>query len=336
MAALGEFDRIALKLAPLAAEYDGALGLGDDAALLEPLPNGRERVVSTDTIVAGVHFFSEDPPESVAKKVLRMNLSDCAGMGAVPDLYTLNLCLPTAIGGLDADAWIDGFTKGLAEDQLTFGVTLIGGDSISTPGPAVITVTIFGHVPEGKALLRARAQAGDDVWVSGTLGDAALGLSLREKQFPELPATHRDHLQRRYLVPEPRTTLGPALAGIAHAALDVSDGLIQDLGHIARESSVRIRLFQDRIPVSEAARALEPSRSDWLELIVTGGDDYELAFTAPPSSAADIEAIGLKVGVPVMRIGTVLATDASEGAGVVLLAPNGDTVSLRRTGWRHA
>ncbi len=336
MAKLGEFDRIAQKLAPLTVGYDGALGLTDDAAFLEPAPSGWDVVVSTDTVVAGVHFFADDPAETVAKKALRMNLSDCAGMGATPAHYTLNLCLPESIGGVDADTWIDGFTHGLAEDQQGFDVVLIGGDSVSTSGPAVITVTIFGHVPTGKALLRSAAQPGDDIWVSGTLGDASLGLLLRRDPALPVPDSARQHLADRYLLPQPRTALGRELAGLAHAALDVSDGLIQDLGHIATASAAQLRVERDAIPVSPAARSLETVCEDWIERVVAGGDDYEIAFTAPADVAGDIRRAAEGQGVLVTRIGTVCETSENWGGGVVLLDPNGDTVPLGRTGWRHA
>jgi thiamine-monophosphate kinase len=222
---LGEFGRIREFFAPLAGP--GGLGLTDDAALLDCAP-GQQLVVTVDQAVEGVHFLPGDPPEAVAKKLLRRNLSDLAAMGATPRHYLVTSALPKSL----ADDWVRRFAEGLGEDQKRYGVTLLGGDSTSTPGPASLTLTAIGETEAGKEIRRAGARPGDRVWVTGTIGDAFLGLRVLRGEYPSLAAEHRAALAARFQLPEPRVELGPRLAGVAHAMIDVSDGLVADLVHI--------------------------------------------------------------------------------------------------------
>ncbi len=315
-AALDEFGRIARFFAPLAAGFPGALGLTDDAALIAP-GEGRDLVVTTDALVADVHFRTKDPPDLVARKALRVNLSDLAAMGAVPLCYTLATVLPDACD----EAWLAGFVRGLAADQAEFGIALAGGDSVRTPGPATLSLTAMGTVERGRALRRSGAKPGDRVYVSGTVGDGALGLAvLAGRVADDADGT----LAGRYLLPQPRLGLGRALIGRATAALDVSDGLVADLGHIAATSGVRIVVEAGRVPLSPAARSALASDPGLIQTILTGGDDYELAFTSPEALP---EAIA---GVPVACIGRVEA-----GAGVAVLDRQGRPVTLPAGGYQH-
>src|SRR5580693_9391108 len=218
---LGEFERIRRFFAPLAGP--GGLGLVDDAALVDCTP-GRRLVITADAIVAGVHYLPEDPPDLVARKLLRVNLSDLAAMGAQPLHYVLTTALPTELGR----EWLARFAEGLREDQDRFGIDLLGGDSVGTAGPAVLSMTAIGEVAAGREIRRSGAEPGDLIWVSGTIGDAFLGLGVLRGGHSQLAQEHRDYLIRRFQVPDPRTVLGPLLSGIVHAMIDVSDGLLAD------------------------------------------------------------------------------------------------------------
>jgi len=310
-----EFTRIAKHFAPLAAT--GGLGLTDDAAVITPPPN-RDLVITADAMVAGVHFLPSEAPESVARKLLRVNLSDIAAMGAEPLYYLLTVSVPRDV----PEAWFKGFARGLAADQARYGVSLLGGDSTSTPGPVTVSVTMFGHVAPGAALRRSGAKAGDDLWVTGVVGDGVLGLwALRgERNDPD------GSLANRYRFPEPR--LGLALAGVAHAAMDISDGLIQDAGHMARASGVRLVIELANVPLSPAGRT---EGADFVASGVAGGDDYELLLAVPPSNAAALQATARAVGVDVTRIGKF-----SAGPGdVSAVDMAGQPIELGRGGWSH-
>jgi thiamine-monophosphate kinase len=316
---LGEFELIDRLLKPLAAGYPGALGLTDDAALVR-VPQGSELVIAKDGIVAGVHFLEDDPPELIAGKLLRVNLSDLAAMGATPLGYLTVLARPPGL----TDAWLRRFANGLATDQKRFGLHLLGGDTVSTPGPLTLTLTILGTVPEGQALRRSGARPGDEVWVSGTLGDAAMGLRvLRGLALPEDEALQ---LSDRYRTPQPRLELGRALLGLATAAMDVSDGLAADLGHIAATSRVAAVIEIERLPLSAAVRGCPGAR----EAALTGGDDYELLFTAPPTAAPRLEDLARSLRLPLTRIGRI-----EGGAGVRVLDRAGAPIELSKLGWRH-
>ena len=315
----GEFAFIDRLLKPLAAGMPGALELGDDAALLSP-PDGHELVVAKDALVAGVHFFAEDPARLVAGKALRVNLSDLAAMGAEPLGYLLALALPRGT----EDAWLEDFVHGLEETQARFGLGLLGGDTVATPGPLTLSVTVLGHVPEGRALLRSGARPGDEIWVSGRLGEAAMGLRiLRGLAVPDEEAMP---LVARYHTPEPRLALGRALRGLAHAAIDVSDGLVADLGHLCRRSGVAATVELERLPVSDLLRGIPR----WRETALTGGDDYELLFTAAPADRPAVEALSRDLGLPLSCIGRTAA-----GEGVRVVDAEGREVAIGSPGWRH-
>lgn len=317
-APLGEFERIGRFFRPLAAP--GALGLTDDAALLAPAP-GHVLVVTADALVEDVHFRAADPPDLVARKMLRVNLSDLAAMGARPLGYVMTTALPRRCG----TDWLAGFSAGLAADQAEFGIGLLGGDSVATPGPITLSLTAFGEVPVGQAIRRNGARPGDGVFVTGTVGDGALGLCALQGGLPEdLSDADRAFLADRYLLPRPRTAVGPALRGVATAMLDVSDGLVGDLGHIAQTSGVGAEIERDRVPLSPAARAAVTRDSALWGAILGGGDDYELLFTART------EAPDVVRGVPVHRIGRVVA-----GAGVRVLDDAGRSVTVPGSGYRH-
>jgi thiamine-monophosphate kinase len=283
-------------------------------------------VVATDTLIADVHFRAADPPDLVARKALRVNVSDLAAMGARPRVYLLALSVAPGT----TEAWIAGFASGLRADQAEFGIGLLGGDTTSTPGPLTISVTAIGEVATGRALRRSGAKPGDLVFVSGTIGDAALGLGVIQGSLIGLAPDRANYMRRRYLLPEPRVALGLALGGVARAAMDVSDGLVADLGHICAVSRVAAAIEAARVPLSPAARdavAVDPRR---LEAALTGGDDYELLFTADPDSRGAVARAAASAGVDVSEIGLIEA-----GSGVSVVGSDGRPLSFGRAGYRH-
>ncbi len=300
-----EFDRIARHFRPLAGP--GSLGLTDDAAVFAP-PPGRELVMTLDTMVETVHFLPGTAPGLVARKLLRVNLSDLAAMGATPLGYLLATSVPRDFG----DDWYAGFAAGLALDQAEFAITLLGGDTTQTPGPLSLTLTAVGHLAPGAAILRSGARPGDGLWVTGTIGDGALGLHAARGEL----ADPDGWLRGRYDLPTPR--LGLPLAGWAHAAADVSDGLFQDLGHICRASGVSAVVETARIPLSPQAAA---TGERWRETAWIGGDDYELLLAG---------AGGLPAGVAATRIGHFAA-----GEGVTVLGTDGRPLDIAKRGWSH-
>ncbi len=324
---LGEFDLIARYFAPLAASAPGAFGLSNDAAVLDPAP-GYSVVVTTDAMVAGVHFLPDDPANLVARKLLRVNLSDLAAMGARARAYVLDLALPP---NLD-EAWVAAFVDGLRADQDEFGITLLGGDTVKTPGALTLALTAFGEVPTGTALTRTGARAGDDIYVSGSIGDGALGLKALRGEIVGLTETARAALADRYHLPRPRLALGQALAarGLATAALDISDGLVADLGHVATGSGLAAEVEAQAVPLSTAARAALTADPGLREVVLGGGDDYELLFAAPPDTVAAIAALAEDVALPLTRIGAMAA-----GTGVRVLDEAGAPIPLAKAGWSH-
>ncbi len=313
----GEFELIAELFAPLTRGSPAALGLQDDAALVR-LRAGQELVVTSDGLVQGVHFLATDPPDTIARKALRVNLSDLAAKGAEPIGYFLTLMLPQD----RSFDWIKAFCGGLASDGERFDVPLLGGDTTSTPGPLALSVTALGVVPRGGMIHRSGAKAGDLVFVSGTLGDAGAGLELAQTAKSE-PA----ELIARYRVPEPRLRLGQALRGIASAGLDVSDGLIADLGHIADVSGVGIVVEAERLPLAPAVRRLWGQEAAVRAAVC--GDDYELAFTAPATQRARVLAAAMATDTAVAEIGRV------DGSSGVSLLAQGRLQPLASGGWRH-
>jgi thiamine-monophosphate kinase len=276
-------------------------------------------VLTKDAMVAGVHFLEGDPPDQIARKLLRVNLSDLAAMGAAPLGYLLALARPRQI----EDAWLASFCEGLAADNAEFDISVLGGDTVSTPGPLTLSLTAIGEVPKGDALLRGGARSGDDIWVSGTLGDAALGLAVLQGEL-EVAEPLRSHLIDRYRLPRPRLTLGEALRGLAHAAIDISDGLLADLGHIVETSKLGGEIRVDLLPLSTADL---PGARD---AALSGGDDYELLFTTPPRHRTAIEALAATLALPLTRIGEIQAAP-----GIRARDATGAEVRSRRTGWQH-
>jgi thiamine-monophosphate kinase len=324
---LGEFELISRYFAPLAQNAPGALGLRDDAAVLAPA-SGADLVFTTDTIVAGVHFLPDDPAEGVARKLLRVNLSDLAAMGAEPLGYLLSFTASRTTG----EGWIRAFAEGLQADQDRYAIALLGGDTTSTPGPTTLSLTAVGQVPRGRALRRGGAGAGDVVFVSGTIGDAALGLQVLLGQRSPPTAADQDALVDRYRHPRPRLALGQALLarGLATAAVDVSDGLVADLGHLCAESGLGAEVAAANVPLSAAAQRLVEADAACLTAALTGGDDYELLFTAPAAQASGLGALAAELDLPLTRIGTMGA-----GEGVVVRDAEGAAMALDSKGWQH-
>jgi thiamine-monophosphate kinase len=310
-----EFSLIARHFRPLAGP--GALELRDDAALLDP-PAGRQLVLTADAMVAGVHFLPDDPPDLVGRKLLRVNLSDLAAKGAVPLGYLMTVSTPRDT----PDEWFAGFAAGLAVDQGLYGVTLLGGDTTSTSGPISLSLTMIGHVAPGTAVHRFGAAAGDEIWVTGTIGDGALGLAVAKGRLSDPTG----FLLGRYRLPQPR--VGLALAGIASAGMDVSDGLVQDLGHICRASGLAAELVAAEVPLSDAAQV---AGSDWLVTCLTGGDDYELLLAVPPGRVEALRREAARAGVAVSRVGRFLAGAAE----VVVRGAGGEALTLTQGGWSH-
>lgn len=299
-----EDDLIARYFAPLAGE--GGLGLRDDAALIAP-PAGCEIVATVDGLVGGVHFFADDPPAAIARKALRVNLSDLAAKGARPLGFLLTLALPRDW----EPEWLELFSRGLGEDACAFACPLLGGDTVATPGPLTLSITALGEVPTGRMVRRDGARAGDALYVSGTIGDAALGLrertaGLPARSEPEGSRSSAAFLLGRYLLPQPRLALAPVLREHASGAMDVSDGLVGDLAKMARVSGVSAEIDVARIPLSAAAAELTLGEPKLLATALTGGDDYEILASVPESRAGAFEAAAKAAGVPVTRIGTVI------------------------------
>jgi thiamine-monophosphate kinase len=293
---------------------EGALDLLDDAALLTP-PADTELVLAADAMVAGVHFLPDDPPGTIGRKLLRVNLSDLAAMGADPLGYLMTVALPRGT----PDEWVAGFAAGLLEDQREFGLSVLGGDTVSTPGPLTLSLTILGTVARGQALRRAGAGPGDDIWVSGRIGDGYLGLRAARGEIADPGGV----LARRYRLPDPRLALGRALRGVARAAMDVSDGLLQDLSHLCRAGGCAAVVEAARVPVSDAATPRVA--------LLTGGDDYELLFAASTGDRARVEAAAAAARTPVMRIGRF-----TPGAPhVTLLDEAGQDITPATLGWSH-
>lgn len=320
---------IARHFRPLAVD-PGAFGLTDDAATLTP-PPGSDLVLKADAIVAGVHFFADDPAELIAKKALRVNLSDLAAKGSSPAGFLLSLMLPTTIG----EDWLAAFARGLGEDAKTYGCPLMGGDTDRTPGPLTVSIAAFGLLPRGTMVRRGGARPGDHVVVTGTIGDAALGLQVRRDPDTaarwRLDSRQRDHLLGRYLLPQPRNAIAEALRRYASAAMDVSDGLVGDLGKLCAVSGASAELEAARVPLSEAARAALASDSALLETALTGGDDYEVVATVPGPALDALVADAEAVGIALTQIGTI-----REGRGDArFLDASGNVLLFKQASFSH-
>jgi thiamine-monophosphate kinase len=325
--ASGEDSLIARYFRPLATD-PGAFNLVDDAAILQA--SGDDIVVTTDAIVEGVHFLSDDPPDSVARKALRVNLSDLAAKGATPAGFVLTLALRAA-----DEAWLTPFARGLGEDAGLFGCPLLGGDTVSTPGPLMISITAFGRVPPGKMVHRSGAKPGDRVVVTGTIGDAALGLDILRGGAATTrladDAMSKQMLVARYRLPQPRNALATAIRDHASAAMDVSDGLAGDLAKLCAASGVSAAIDAPSIPLSAAAAALLAGGAVGIESIVSGGDDYEILCAIPEGSfEAFAQAAGI-AGVAVTSIGTVIADTSAPK----FLDAQGREMALPRLSYSH-
>jgi thiamine-monophosphate kinase len=323
-------DRLIARYFRPLANHPGAFGLADDAATLTP-PAGSDLVLTTDAIVGGVHFFANDPAELVAKKALRVNLSDLAAKGAKPAGFLLTLALPKAIG----DAWLKVFAGGLAADAEAYACPLLGGDTVRTPGPVTISITAFGIVPQGTMVRRSGAKVGDRVLVTGTIGDAALGLVQRRvagaaKRW-KLDRAQRHHLAERYLLPQPRIAIAEALRLFANAAMDVSDGLAGDLGKLCAASGVAAAIEVAQVPLSEAARKAIAAERSHIETVLTGGDDYEIVCTVAPERLASFRAAAAAAGVAMSEIGGI---GAGKGAPK-FLDRNGKVMLFKRPSFSH-
>ncbi len=309
-----------------------ALGVGDDAALLR-VSLDMELAISTDMLVSGTHFLPDADPFLLGHKALAVNISDLAAMGATPRWALLSLSLPAA-----DESWLERFSAGFFALAEQHGVELVGGDT--THGPLNLCVTIMGEVPQGKALRRDGAQVGDDIWVSGTLGSAALGLAHLQGKL-HLPPAEVTTCTAALHQPTPRVTLGLALRGVAHSAIDISDGLLADLGHILENSNTGAEIEFDALPVPDVVLTLSPSPSpasgeeeDLQSLsrrcILAGGDDYELCFTASASRRTEVDAISTKLGLPLTHIGTIVA-----GNGCTVRAADGSVIKMEDSGYDH-
>jgi thiamine-monophosphate kinase len=328
----GEDRLIARYFKPI-VRHPGALGLTDDAAMLT-LPPGQTLVVTADAIVGGVHFFPDDAPDAIARKALRVNLSDLAAKGAKPAGFVLTLALPKGVG----DGWLKGFARGLGADAKTYDCPLFGGDTVTTPGPVAISITAFGTVPTNTMIRRSGARVGDHVIVTGTIGDAALGLKLRKERGKakrwKLDAAMQRHLLARYLVPQPRNALAEALRLHASAAMDVSDGLAGDLGKLCRASGVGAEVEVARVPLSKAALAVLVADPKATETMLTGGDDFEVVATVPPRKLKSFLAAARRTGVPATGIGRITA-GAGAPSGVRFLGPDNRPLRFARTSFSH-
>jgi thiamine-monophosphate kinase len=310
-----EDELIAAYFAPLAGP--SAFALRDDAAFLPQRP-GHETVVTKDMLVAGVHFFERDPPGPIARKSLRVNLSDLAAKGAEPLGFLLGLALP----GNWTEPWLKGFAEGLGGDAAVYNCPLLGGDTVRTPGPLTISITAFGAVPAGQMVPRAGAKPGDRLYVSGTRKpDWAASLAQLERAY----------LVERYLLPQPRLRLMEALRAHAHASMDVSDGLAGDLAKMLRLAGLTAEVSASGMPLSEAARKALAHSPALVETILAGGDDYEIVCAVPPSRCAAFESDAKVAGVPVGAIGTAVPGDAPP----VFRDEEGRALAFARPSFQH-
>ena len=321
---MAERERIARYFAPLTTAEPGSFSLSDDAAVLTP-PAGYSLVLTTDSVIESIHILAHATPTQFAQKLMRRNLSDLAAMGATPWRHLLNMHTPPAL----PDAWFAEFSSALATEQTAFGMALIGGDSTSGGDRIHLTMTCIGLL-KPPPLLRSGARPNDDIYVSGTIGDAALGLQLLQQKLTIATPSHHDFLTMRYHLPQPRLALGSALHSLATACIDISDGLLADAMQIAAASSAGICIERNQIPLSAAAESAAKTYPNSWERICNGGDDYELLFTAAPSKRDVIQSLSHKLKLPLTRIGTVTIS-----AGVQLVDANHQPIILNDKGWEH-
>ena len=322
---LGEFEIIQTYFSPLTIAEKGAFSLTDDAAVIE-LPSRKSLVVTTDTLVQGVHFLPKDAPADIAAKLLRVSLSDLAAMGATPAYYNLSVAINSPID----PGWFEEFTLGLLADQNQYNIILLGGDTVKTSGPITLTITAMGYIDKGKALMRGGAKSGDDIWVSGSVGDAAIGLKVANGELSETSDVIKNFFLSRYLRPIPQTLLGPALVDYVNSAIDISDGLIADLNHICQTSNLGAEIQINDIPLSKAASDVLMNKPDYIELVLSGGDDFELLFTADKSFQERKEILTKTLDVKLTKIGTMV-----DGRSVKIFDNNGGLYPLPKFGFTH-
>lgn len=321
----GEFGIIEKYFAPLSKNIKTTFGLKDDAALLD-VPAGQQLVLAKDALIAEAHFFADDPADLVARKLLRTNLSDLAAMGAKP----LGYLLATAWNADTDEDYIKSFARGLRQDQEEYGITLLGGDTVKISGPLSFSLTAIGTVKAGQAIRRSGAEPGDRLFVSGTLGDSALGLKVKAGQLEFSSNDHKDYLVDRYLLPRPRVALGQILTGYASACLDISDGLLADLGHLTAESGVSAVIDPSLLPLSEAAKvALQAENGDFSS-VLSGGDDYELLFAVPPQKVDAMLEELKPTSFQVTEIGR-----NERDSGIFFVDEKGSLKEVTPQGWTH-
>jgi len=324
---LDEFDQIAKLFRPLTFGAPEALDLMDDAAVIAGRP-GFDLVITKDAMVEGVHFLKHDPLDLTARKLLRVNLSDLAAKGAAPYGYFLAIAWPPASDEPQRRLFADG----LRREQLAYDFSLLGGDTVSTPGPLTASITLLGWVEAGRMVKRSGARVGDIILVSGVIGDGGLGLMAARGELGALGSDAVAYLADRYRLPSPRLALSPALRDHASAAADVSDGLLADAGHIGEASGLGLAIDLERLPISKAAESWLGRHGDPVSAYIalaTFGDDYEVVCTAPPSSVDRLVATAAEAGVPLTAIG-----EATPGRGVAARW-EGDEIAVAQMGWRH-
>lgn len=325
---MDEFAIIERYLRPLTCGNAEAFGLLDDVGLLAAPAPGARQIAKLDTIVAGVHFFPDDSPADIAWKALAVNVSDIAGKGGVAGDYLLSLALPQDT----SEDWLQQFAAGLAAAQAQFGCRLLGGDTTRTPGPLTLTITLIGQVDGTRWLKRSEARPGDIVFVTATIGDAALGLLARrgDPRLAGLAEAERDFLIGRYLRPQPSIRRGLDILGHARSGMDISDGLVGDLAKLCAASGCAAVIEADKVPLSPAARGCIAAAPELLSLALTGGDDYEQLFTASPSEAEPLGILMSLRGHKVTRIGRI-----EEGQGVRVLDAAGAAMTFTTTSYNH-
>ena len=323
-----EFKMINELLSPLSIGEDGAYGLSDDGAKIK-VTNG-DIILTTDAIIKGIHFPESEDPKTIASRIIRVNLSDIAAMGAVPRAYLLVLAIPSST----TLSWIESFVEGLSCEQKEFGISLIGGDTTRTQGELMLSITMIGETYDNKVLLRNGACVGDYVYVSGFIGDASLGRSLIEGRNKANSLSVTDYLINRFRKPTPRIDLGKNLTGIASSAADVSDGLLADLKHICNASGVYAEIYLNHIPISSEAESMVSNNLNLRMDLLSGGDDYELIFTVPFKHISKVSELSEKCNVQIKQIGKIIGEGLNEDV-VTLKDVNGKTLKSDSEGYQH-
>ena len=329
-----EFNIINKYFAPLSTKVPGAFSLKDDAAIIN-FPTGKKLVVTSDSCVEGIHFFKDDKPNLIAKKALRSALSDLAAKGGKPMGYMLSLALPPHINS----AWLQSFSSGLKEDQDEFDINLIGGDTSKSNYELTVSITVLGTVSDGLYVPRSGALPGDRIYVTGTIGDSYYGLQILNGKKFDIGEDHRNYLIDRYHVPKPRLAIGRAIGEFAHASIDISDGLVADLGHICESSHQSAMLKLDFVPLSPAIKKLVDNSNEVYEKVITGGCDYELLFTVAPGDSEHVAFLAKRYNVEITHIGHIAPASDDDLAGknyVKVVTSDGSAIKLKKNGYEHS